>query len=313
MVVAEAAPGFALHVDPALAEAAVFRALSRLDLVASEALAAHRRRTELVYAMADPAERGLAFGRLALAEFAELCLAEPLRVAVAERPAVAARARVVLLGEARGRLDEGVTCEPGGEHLGIRIEATWFDDPGGLLAWARHALGHAEDTLDPAFAFERDWDEAGGGRVPVATRARLHRLWDVTVDARLVAAGRLVAGPALRRHRAAIAGDLPGIGGAAIDVVVAYLWERPRPAFPELLAWAERPIGIVRVAAPGEPGLPRPDRCPLCGFPSDDVIPPEAEVAELVAVDYPDWRPERGLCGRCTDRYRFAGLLGGGR
>lgn len=307
----DAATSLTMRVDPAFAEAAVERALRSRGPAASEALTASRRRAEPLYAMADSAEREAAFGRFALSEFDALRLAEPILRAIAERPAIATRVRVALLGEARGRLDEGVTCEPVGEHLGIRMDASRFGDPAALVAWARHALGHAEDTLDPGFEFEPGWDEAGVAWVAAATQARIHRFWDVSVDGRLAAAGRLAAEPVLRRHRAAIAGDLPGIRDAVIDAVVARLWEGPRPVFGDLVRWAAQPIKLVDAVAPGEPGLPRPDRCPLCGFPGDDVLAPEAPVAALVSADYPAWRPEQGLCGRCTDRYRFAGRLGG--
>jgi len=150
-------------------------------------------------------------------------------------------------------------------------------------------------------------------RLGSAAVGRLHRLWDVTVDARLSAAGRLVAGPALGRHRSAIAADLPGVARPAIERVVACLWARPRPTFPTLRSWVERPIDLLRVAAPGEMGRPRPDRCPLCGFPSQDIVRPDPAVGALVSADYPDWRPEDGLCGRCTDLFRFGGRLGARR
>ena len=311
MAATGAAPPLTLRIDPALAEAAVERALASGGPMGSEALAGNRRRAEPLYGVVDPAERRAAFGRFALVEFETLGLAEPILRAIAERPTVAGRVRVALVGEARGRHDEGITCEPRGQHLGIRIEASRFGDPGATLAWTRHALGHAEDTLDPAFGFEPGWDEAGRSWVVAAAQARLHRLWDVSVDGRLAAAGHLAAEPARRRHRAAIAGDLRGVSEGAIDAVIARLWEEPRPAFHDLLDWAARPIALVHIAAPGEPGLPNPDRCPLCGFAGDDVFPPAASVAALVEADYPAWRAAHGLCGRCTDRYRFAGQLGG--
>jgi hypothetical protein len=64
--------------------------------------------------------------------------------------------------------------------------------------------------------------------------------------------------------------------------------------------------------APAALRSPRPDRCPLCRFPSDDVVPPPPDIALRVQIDYPDWQAEDGLCGRCTDRYRLAERLGGG-
>ena len=302
----------AVRVDPTLAEAAVRSALTGFVPARLEAFEAHQQRAGRCYEIDDQVERDAAFARLALAEFDELGLAEPLRHAVAERPPLARRVRVILAGEARGPVDEGVTCESGGQHLGVRVSVARLGDPGELLAWARHAMGHAEDTLDPTFRFEPGWDGSGGLRaIAAATQSRVHRLWDVTVDARLVRAGRLGELRARQRHHARIAADLPGVAPGTIDAVLDRLWDGARPAFPELLAWAARPADLVAAVAPGDPGFARPDRCPLCRFPSDDVVPPERAIADVVAADYPDWRPEHGLCGRCTDRYRFAGRLGG--
>ena len=301
----------ALRVDPTFAEAVVWRVLTVAGTRTADALAAYRRRSEPVYGLADPAARDAAFAQLAVGEFERLALAEPLRRAISERPAVADRVRIVLVGDARGRSGEGITWEPGGAHLGIRVDGDRFGDPGELLAWARHALGHAEDTLDSTFGFRPGWEETADGRLVSGTQARLHRLWDVTVDARLAADGLLLDPTALERHWERLAADLRGLTEDSVDAVFGFLWDGPRPAFGQLLAWAARPIELVAAAAPGAPGLPRPDRCPLCRFPSDDVVAPAEAVAALVAADYPAWRPDLGLCGRCTDRYRFAGRLGG--
>lgn len=299
----------ALRIDPAFAEAVVWRVLSRADVRTAGALDAYRRRSEPVYELTDHASRDAAFSELAIGEFERLGLAEPLQRAIRERPAVADRVRIILIGDARGRSEQGITWEPGGAHLGIRVDASRFVDPDGLLAWARHAFGHAEDTIDPAFGFRPGWEDTAEGRIASATQARLHRLWDVTVDARLAAAGRIAPGPTLRRHHSAIAGDLPGLGAGSVEAVMTLLWERPRPTFADLLRWAERPSELVRVAAPDEPERPRPDRCPLCMFPSDDVMPPGKAVATLVSGEYPAWREELGLCGRCTDRFRWLARL----
>lgn len=300
-------------VDPALAESAVWIALHRAAADRPERVAAHGRRATGAYALVDPVARDAAFGRLALTEFAELDLAAPIRQALDERPALAGRVTTILIGEARGRHDDGVTCERGGEHLGIRIDGERFGDPVGLLGWTRHALGHAEDTLDPTFGFEPGWEESASAPVRSASAARLHRLWDVTVDARLAASGSL-DGPAERaRHRDRLASDLPGVIPAAVDAVLARLWEGERPTFADFLAWSARPATLVAAVAPEHAGLLRRDRCPLCGFPGDDVARPPAVVARRVAAEYPDWQPDDGLCGRCSDRFRFAASLGGAR
>lgn len=307
------APGPSVRVDPVVAEAAVWRAISAPGEERPVSLALHARRTDRIYGLAEGATRNEAFTRLAVAEFDELHLAEPLRRAVAERPALASRTGSILIGQARSAHDEGVTCEPDGEHLGFRVEVWRFTEPEGLLTWARHALGHAEDTLDPSFGFVPGWDGDGtGAAIRSAAQGRLHRLWDVTVDGRLAAAG--YQGSARRaRHRERLAADLSGAPDAAVEVAFDRLWNGPRPDFPTLLGWAMRPAGLVAELVPAGLAPPRPDRCPLCGFPSDDVVAPEVAVVARVVADYPHWRAELGLCGRCTDRYRFAGRLGGVR
>lgn len=304
------ATGMRVRVDPSLAERAVWRAI-RGGQAPRGALAEHRRRAEAAYGVEDPGAREAAFERAAQAEFEVLGLAGPLWTAVAERPELAARVRLLLIGEARGRADEGITCDPEAEHVGFRVEARRFDDPAGLLGWARHAVGHARDTLDPDFHYERDWQDRR--RVSGAAEGRVHRLWDISVDARLAAEGLLDPAPARRRHEAVIAADLPGVGAEALAAAFASLWDGPRPSFPELLAFAAEPADLVRLTAPGAPDVPRPDRCPLCHFPSDDVVPPEPWLAESVQREYPAWRPADGLCGRCADRSRFIARPGGGR
>lgn len=303
---------FRVRVDPALAEAVVYRVLLRAEAfgIAPEWVAAHRRRLDRLYDV-EPTSRDATFGRFATSEFEALDLIAPLREAISERPAFADRVAVVLVGEAGGRFDEGVTCESAGRHLGIRLETRRFDDRDDLLAWARHALGHAEDTLDPAFGFEPRWDEALRRRGGGASVGRLHRLWDVGVDARIAAAGRLDVASTLQRHRSALAADLPDVAAATIDRVVGYLWAEPRPTFGRLRSWAERPTELLDEAAPGDAAQARPDRCPLCGFPSADVDVPDGLVAAAVSADYPAWRPADGVCGRCSDRYLIAGALGG--
>lgn len=304
------AVGPVFRVDPAFAEAVVRRLFSPPDGRLADDALGYQRRLEPAYRVADPLARDAAFARLAVDEFERLGLADPLRQAIAERPSVAQRVRLVLLGDARGGSDEGVTWEPGGAHLGMRVADGRFDEPDGLLAWARHVLGHAADTLDPTFGYRAGWEATAGGQLAGATHARLHRLWDVTVDSRLAADG-LLDHAARQRHRAILAADLPGVDADALEAVLGLLWDGPRPTFPELLAWASRPADLVTAVAPAGSRSPRPDRCPLCRFPSDDVAVPSPRVASLIAADYPDWRADLGTCGRCTDRYRFSTALGG--
>lgn len=316
MIIA-APPILPVRVDPSFAEAVVRRVLVARRSADPALVASHAARVEPLYAIDDERERAAGFERLALAEFEELGLADLVRAAIEARPAVAARVRVVLLGEARGRQDEGVTWEPSGAHLGLRVDPARFDHPDRLGDWARHVLLHAEDTLDPDFGFRPGWIERSLSR-PV--QQRVHDLWDVTIDARLDAVRSAVDDAVRRGHRARLAAQLPGYPERVVEGLVDRLWCGPRPTFPELVAWASDRDALAAALAGGGPdvGPGGPDvvsggldRCPLCRFPGGDIRVPDVRVAALVAREYPDWRPTQGLCGRCTDRYRFADRTGG--
>ncbi len=309
MVTARPPDLLAIRVDPALDETAVWGAIARFDPFDARRVR-HERRTARAYDH-DLARRDSDFAAIATLGFEELGLAEPLRAAIEERPALAMNARVLLVGQARAGHDEGVTCEPGGEHLGFRLEPRRFADAAALLSWARHALGHAEDTIDLAFRFVPGWDGDGrGAAIRTAAQGRLHRFWDVSVDGRIEACG--ARGEADRaRHLARLRVDLAGASDLTVRTVFQRLWAGPRPDFPTLLGLAERPATMLDGLAAGDVGATWPDRCPLCRFPSDDVRPPRPDVAEQVVADYSWWSPELGLCARCTDRYRLAPRLGG--
>lgn len=294
----------AVVIDPAFAEDLVRRASRAGD--GGDAGPRHAARVGPLYAVRDQAERDAAFGRLALEEFEELGLAERVRDAVRSRPLLRDRVRRVLLAEAGGPGDAGVTCEPDGSCLGIRVEAGRFDRPGRLGEWLRHVLGHAQDTLDPAFGFVPGRSEA---LLSPPAQARFHRLWDVAVDAGDTASA---GSPGTREaHRAVMAADLGGMADDVVGAVMRLLAGRPRPSFEQLLRWAEDRADLI-VTATGRRIPGGTDRCPLCGFAGRDITQPDAAVAAAVRREYPDWRPERGLCGRCNDRARLAGGRGGG-
>ncbi len=301
-----------IRIDPAFAEALTFPALRVLeDAGAPEPLAAHHARAGEIFALLDdPIARERRFADLARAEVAELRLLEPIGAALGERPALAAQVELILVAEAAGSAAEGVTCDGGRRTLGIRVLARRFDKPALLRAWCRHAFGHAEDTLDPSFGYEAGWERALDG----GPAERLHALWDVSIDGRAAAADRPCAGASPERHKAALAALLPGGWGSVAGPAVEVLWRGPRPAFPELRAWALDPaalaaaVGCEPSVAPGT-RLPA-GRCPLCAFPSATLAIPPAAIADAIRAEYPAWRPERGVCERCLDRYILAPLGG---
>lgn len=304
------------RVEPAFAESLAWRTLRRrADAGRPEALAVHHERAAELYAQPAVPARERVFERLAAQELGELKVMAPLAAALGERPAIAAAVDLVLVGEAPAAAVEGITCDPARRRIGVSVQARRFDDPAGLRAWARHALGHTEDAIHPDFAFEPGWDGLPGrGRFA----ERLHALWDVSIDARAEALhGPTGSEDRVARRRAAGAEAIailwPELAREAA-AVVERLWSGPRPSFPELRRWAEEPAALAAAAGATLSSAPREGPltgiCPLCRFPSAALDLPMPAIAALVAAEFPDRRADERLCDRCADRYRFAQLGG---
>jgi hypothetical protein len=306
------------RVEPAFAETLAWRALDgRAAGGRPDALRVHHERAADLYEEPADSARERAFERLAAMELGELEVMLPLADAIEERPTLAAAVAVVIVGEAPAASVEGVTFDPLLRRLGVSLQARRFDDPAGLRSWARHALGHTEDVIDPAFAFEPDWDRPiGQGRFV----ERLHALWDVTVDARApvpratgAAASPMAADRLRRTHERAVKASWPELAEAA-PVIVERLWSGPRPSFPQLRGWAEDPAALAaavgRIISAAPLSGPQAGICPLCRFPCAALELPTPALVEAVGAEFPGWRPDERLCGRCGDRYRFAQLGG---
>ncbi|HWP62992.1 MAG TPA: hypothetical protein VNO86_05935, partial [Candidatus Binatia bacterium] len=296
-----------LVVAPDLAEEIAWRAVLRAERAGRpDARLRHHERAARAYAVPPGRIRDRLFARLAADEVEEFRLLDPVRTALAERPALGEALDVVLLARAPSPAGETVTGDRARRRAGIRAIAERFDDPAALLAWARHALGHLEDTLDPAFGFDPGWERWADG----ASAERLHALWDASVDGRAARAGRPVFGSSADGCRRRLVALLPPGSDAVAADLVDRCWRGDRPDFATLRAWAEGryPTTVAPGSAPGG----RPDgsllpagRCPLCRFPSSVLHVPDPPTASTIAEAHPGWRPELGVCERCHDRYRL--------
>ena len=70
---------------------------------------------------------------------------------------------------------------------------------------------------------------------------------------------------------------------AAAGVTTAII-PTPRFQVPSALTSVLPAMSLSTRNTAGGDQLPRPDRCPLCRFPSDDVVPPEPSIAALVTA-----------------------------
>jgi hypothetical protein len=303
-----------LDVDPRLArrvvDLTVEKARSSGDGSPARALSAA---LEPVYrASAGEAARAEGFEAIDRRLFEEWGGASVVAEAVAELPRLAAALDAIWLGCAeRG---EAAGADLGGKtlrQLGVAVSPSLFLEPEALRLFLRRELLHVDDTLDPEFGYRPGILLAGRpGALENLARDRLRLLWGISVDGRV--ARRWPAAARLREERLGEArAAYRSLPEELPERVVERLWSGPRPAFEELRRWACGNESLLEAFLPGSrpapgafvPGSP----CPLCGFPVARLVAEWGEerphLEELIAIDFPAWRPESGACERCVEGY----------
>jgi len=294
--------------EPGFVESAVFFAVRERP----EERVYHRERSRL-YGIGDPEKRERAFHNLDAQWFARLGLADPIERAVGEQPLVLSKVGHCLVAGAPEKKAEGaelfVTPEAAGgketkPSTCILLQPASLLDAASLLTFLRHEMLHIVDMIDPGFGYEPALPPAEGGPTHDALLKNRYRvLWDTTIDGRMTRRGWAEA--ALRADRLNdFAREFPMLGERTEDLFGGF-FDRESHTHAELVAFARDPRNGARdCAATVSPG----SRCSLCGFPTFDFEPaperlPEAMIARI-AADFPQWRPERGLCGQCAELYR---------
>lgn len=258
---------------------------------------------ERAYQVLDPEERERRFFEIHLAWFREWGLEWAWRRFWAEHWDLETRLQRLLLCRPRPGLDPGADLyvdAEGKASLVLALSPEMLVSGRGLEAFLRHEFLHVRDMLAPDFGYEPGLTVAGlppGFERLVRERYRL--LWDVSIDGRLAAAG--YPGLASRTdHAAALARGFPFWSEQRREEILQRLWSGVSPRHADLLGWAADPREVRRQSAP-VPGAP----CPLCGFPTFDWAP-EVQIRAVEAAvrrEFPWWRPEAGLCGRCGEVY----------
>jgi hypothetical protein len=284
----------------------------------------HRER-ETIYREPDPEARDHDFSRLCLAWFERLDLEKPIARALADvahgldagRGLVTAgglatagglnAARRILFVPATSAKREAAELfvTAGGEFtVVVALRPETLADGAAALTLLRGELLHVADMLDPAFGYEpRLPAQPAGPAHDRRLQDRYRVLWDCSIDGRLARLGHVppVSRDArLREFQRAFA-----CLGECAEPCFERLHSGPRPRHRELVALAADPETAfgLRASGPSSSG-----RCSLCAFPTADLepsperLPPEVERA--IVAEFPEWRPEQGLCPQCADLYR---------
>jgi len=278
-------------VQPALVERAVVRDLERRRAQGeSRPFNEYHALQEQIHDL-DRSERSRSLESLHQYFFQRLGFADLVPPLLAESPSLSLP---TLVCETQG--EEGAYASPDHRTLLIQMRPERFSDAEATRRWLRHELAHLEDILDPAFGYR---EEPVAGPDAGIIRERFALLWSVACIARLVREKR--AGDA---ERIAIFQRFEEgyrkLGVADRAVAFRAVWTRPRWTHSQLMTLAADPIAGVASNGPA-PGGP----CPLCAFPTHAWVLPGPRLtptlAALVQRDYPRWRPEQGLCDRCTE------------
>ena len=309
-----------LACDPILIEEVVFLALRRAGERDAEARR-FRQRSEQAYRLRDPEERDAAFAALNTEFFERLGLDDAVRKLLAEHAEALARVQTFLLQAVFSNKEEG--AELYGQHgiftVALRIRPETLADRALTERLCRHEFLHLADMLDPVFAYDPHTRFPGQTQAQQnLARDRFCALWDLRIDARLIAAGHLGAQP--REVHASRFQKLFGAGAGADDVF-AGLFDGDgllHATHAGLLAAATTPGRLATFAGMDVPWRAEPSASPpclACGFPSrvwaahPERIP-EAALRDL-RLRLPHWTPEQGLCRHCEEMLQCSASAGG--
>ncbi len=292
-----------VELHPRLLEEAV---LLRIESQSAQVRRRFRRQRDPLYEIVDACEREDRFQRLHETWCAELRIAQPVHRCIAELLELEGRASRFVVVPVTSAKEEFADAPPTAAGRAcsivlIRLRVGTLVDEPRLVGFLRRELRHVADMLDPEFGFAPSLSSGEESRaLESVLRDRYRVLWRTSVDGRLVGAGRLdPAAEESRRREFRLAFPMLGAAG---DSLFARFFSGPRPTHGEMVAFARSP-GDATAQAPRL-------GCPLCRMPSATLHPRPAALStrarERLAVDFPDWRPELGICRQCAD------LLSGG-
>ncbi|MBI3940875.1 MAG: hypothetical protein HY315_08575 [Acidobacteria bacterium] len=301
---------FYIEYDAQLVEEAV---LGRAEGHSEEG--AFRRARNRIYQVSDCERREREFRDFHAEWFDRLKLGHPIAAALNEQPSLRQQTRFCRILCAKSSKEEGadlhrargaqpVSVTGADTVILIKLKPETLLDPLGLRTLLRHELMHIADMLDPGFGYQPLLPQSEAGPTyDSLVRERYRVLWDTWIDGRLLRRGRL--GEAIReRRRVDFLTTFPMCGQEA-EEKFRQVFDSDSQTHAGLMAFALDP-GIAGDRS--QAGAPRAQQCPLCRFPSfnliDGRVDLSADALEEIALDFPNWLPEHGLCGQCADLYR---------
>ncbi|MFQ5929707.1 MAG: hypothetical protein ACE5MK_08400 [Acidobacteriota bacterium] len=263
-----------------------------------------RRLRDRIYDLPNEEEREKQFNQLHQQWFLRLDLGHSVGRALGEQPLLMRNTRGCRVVRVIFPKEEGADLYGSPPMtIGLTLRASSLLNDSALLAFLRHEFMHLADMLDPCFAYEPELPRSEAGPThDNLLRERYRVLWNTWIDGRLLR--QKWAGEQVRQKRLAeFRATFPMLGGGS-ETKFSEWFDSPFHTHKDLVAFALHP----ETAGPHYPSEQSgAGRCGLCQFPSFDLqdgrdLP--APTVEEVLVDFPNWRPNQGLCRQCADLYQ---------
>ena len=273
-----------------------------------------RRVRNRIYEHADNEEQEKRFHDFHADWFHRFKLGGPITAALEEQPSLIRDTGCCCVIFASSAQDEGADLHEArdsrlADHeatrmILLKIKPNTLLDPSSLQTFLRHEFMHIADILDPQFGYTSLLPKSEfGPAYENLVRERYRVLWDARIDGRLFRRGWAPEG--IREKRLAEFAATLSISDREAEEKFRLFFDSDSQTHSDLMTFAVNPGTKIDRSLGGKPQA-RP--CPLCCFPSFSIIEGavglSTEARDEIAVDFPAWRPEQGLCCQCADLYR---------
>lgn len=301
-----------IHYEPRLVEEAVF--LAQRDSYVSRELEDAR---VGIYEITDADEREMRFNDLNRSWFVRLGLGETIEHALHEQPILTTEITECFIVRATQNKEEGAELfvahgdNPDTSNrrtLRVLLRPESLLDGKTLKSFLRHEFFHIADMVDPEFGYAPTLPKADGGPTYDTLITNRYRvLWNITIYGRMVR--RSWCDRNMRSQQMLDFAHAFPMLQDGVEELFAKFFDSEQPKHRDLAAFAFDPReasgNLLKRSVPGT-------HCPLCRFPTHafeaDTDKLGSEVLQSIAQDFPNWRPEQGLCTQCADLYRAAQL-----
>lgn len=234
-----------------------------------------------------------------------------------EYPDIQEKIKEVHVRRATTKQNEGSNVVDEGSKVIIRLYPELFIQGTEIRRVIRHELLHVSDMMNDEFGYNVNEDFGTSPMEERIIRDRYRLFWDISVDGRLTNKG-LETTETKEQRKKEFDSFFSKIPEESRGLIFDKLWNAEKPLTHDKMVEISKDTSKVLALAAGnrsgdelveeskELGPLPGTTCPLCGFPSFDWVEETAKDEETVKViheDFPDWKPQDGVCSRCSEYY----------